>query len=161
MGNRAIKEVIEVEEDSLSSLVAALASLQQVEGWVNLTPGIPTEAANEDRSLFSWLAGSATPRAPLATWMPPIPGSEGRGQLGILHPRGRLRREGIAGLVSIPSSWRCRQDHARRGLVFDVPVVPSLELAEIMVAAVEELALTPTTGRYLAEVFRRSGAASA
>jgi hypothetical protein len=153
------KDVIEIDEGAAETLVTALLSLEVVEGWVNLTPGVPSEAIIEDRSLFSWLAGPVGPKAPLATWMPPTPGSGNSGRLGVLHSRGRLHREGIAGLVSIPSSWRCLQDHARRGLLFDVPEAAPRAMAEVMLAVVEELSTVPTTGRYLAEIYRKPGLA--
>ena len=155
MARKASKEVLELEETDLSPLVAAIDSLELSSGWVNLTPGVPAELVVEDRSLVSWLAGAQQVEAPLATWMPTATGRSSSGTLGVLHRRGRLHRQGIAGLVSIPASWRCTQDHARRGLLFEVDQASSAELAEAMVAVVEELADVPTTGRYLAEVFRR------
>ena len=92
----------------------------------------------------------------MATWMPEAGGPSGTGTLGILHARGRLHREGLAGLAAIPSGWRCTQDHARRGLLFAVRGASDLEIAESMVGVVEELATVTTTGRYLAELFLRS-----
>ena len=155
MARKASKEVLELEETDLSALVSAIDSLELTSGWINLTPGVPAELVVEDRSLVSWLAGAQQVEAPLATWMPPATGRSSSGTLGVLHRRGRLHRQGIAGLDSIPASWRCTQDHARRGLLFEVGQASSVELAEAMVAVVEELADVPTTGRYLAEVFRR------
>jgi hypothetical protein len=155
MAPRAVKEVLEIDEDHLAPLVEAIASLELVEGWINLTPGVPSNTVIEDRSLVSWFAGAQSVEAPLATWMPSAPGSTASGTLGVLHRRGRLHREGLAGMASIPSSWRNRQDHARRGLLFEVPETTPAELAEIMVSVVEELTTVTTTGRYLVEVFRR------
>ena len=155
MAARATKEVIEFEEGDLTPLAAAVASVDATGGWVNLTPGVPAELVVEDRSVLSFFVGSSSPTAPVATWMPSDPGSNKPGVLGILHAKGRLHREGVAGLVSIPPSWRNKQDHARRGLLFEVGAVTAGQMAEVLVAAVEELATVPTTGRYLAEVFRR------
>ena len=154
---RAAKEIIEFEEDDLGPLLSALGRLEGSDGWLNLTPGVPAEVElDQDRSLLSFLVGSRRLEAPLATWMPTAGGSPGAGTLGILHARGRLHREGLAGLASIPSSWRCTQDHARRGLLFEVRGASTLELGESMVGVVEELATVTTTGRYLAELFLRS-----
>jgi len=155
VASRVSKQVLEFEEGDLGVLEAALRNLEVSDGWVNVTPGVPADVVEENRSLFSAFLGSREMSAPLATWMPHKPGQGSAGTLGVLHARGRLHREGLAGLASIPSSWRCRQDHARRGLLFDVPEVTSPLLAETMVAVVEELATVPTTGRYLAEVFSR------
>jgi hypothetical protein len=155
VARRAVKEVLELEEGDLSVLLVAVDSLREVEGWINLTPGVPANLVQEDRSLVSWFSGTQQVEAPLATWMPSARGPELVGTLGVLHRRGRLHRQGLAGLASIPSSWRCKQDHARRGLLFEVSGCTDAELAEAMISVVEELATVPTTGRYLAEVFRR------
>ena len=156
MASRASKEILEVDEGDLTPLIGAIESLRTREGWINLTPGVPADVVPEQqRTLFTWLVGAAGPAAPLATWMPSPPGSSRPGRFGVLHQRGRLNRQGVAGLASIPSSWKTAGDHARRGLLFDVPTATSEELAETMTGIVEELATVPTTGRYLAEVFRR------
>jgi hypothetical protein len=47
-------------------------------------------------------------------------------------------------------------DHARKGLIFEVTSASDAEVADAMLAVVEELTTVPTTGRYLAEVFTRS-----
>ena len=156
MAARTTKEILEVDEGDLSPLVAAIDSLTTREGWINLTPGVPADVVPEQqRSVFTWLVGAAGPAAPLATWMPSPPGSTKPGRFGVLHQRGRLNRQGIAGLASIPSSWKTAGDHARRGLLFDVAQATSVEIAEALTGIVEELATVPTTGRYLAELFRR------
>ena len=153
---RATKEIIEIDEDAAAVLERHLGRAGATGGWVNLTPGVPSEVATTPpRSLFSWLVGAAGPAAPLATWMPSSTASGRPGQLGILHARGRLTREGIAGLASIPASWRCLGDNARQGLVFEVSSASDAEVAEAMLSVVEELTTVPTTGRYLAEVFTR------
>ena len=154
---KAMKEIIEIDEDASAVLERHLGRAAASGGWVNLTPGVPSDVVSTPpRSLFSWLVGSAGPAAPLATWMPPASSSGRPGQLGILHARGRLTREGIAGLVSIPASWRCLGDNARKGLIFEVASASDAEVADAMLAVVEELTTVPTTGRYLAEVFTRS-----
>lgn len=154
---RAAKEIIEFEEDELAPLLDALGRLHGVEGWLNLTPGVPAEVeVAQDGGLLAFFTGSRRLEAPLATWMPTAAAPSGTGTMGVLHNRGRLHRDGLAGLVSIPASWRCTQDHARRGLLFEVSGASDLELAESMVAVVEELATVTTTGRYLAELFLRS-----
>ena len=153
---KATKEIIEIDQDAAQVLQGHLARVAASGGWINLTPGVPSDVvATPPRSLFTWLVGSAGPAAPLATWMPS--GSGTSGQLGILHARGRLTREGIAGLVSIPASWRCVGDHARKGLIFEVAQASDADVADAMLAVVEELTTVPTTGRYLAEVFTRQG----
>ena len=156
MAKRAVQEALEFEEGDLGPLERAIRSLEVTSGWINVTPGVPSDLVAEDRSFFSALIGSRQMAVPLATWMPAAPGSGTVGTLGVLHGRGRLQRKGLAGLVSIPASWRSQQDHARRGLIFEVTNASPAQIAEAMVAVVEELAMVPTTGRYLAEIFRRT-----
>lgn len=156
MATRASKEILEIDEGDLSPLISAIDALRTTEGWINVTPGVPAGVVEEQpRSVVTWLVGAAGPAAPLATWMPSPPGSNKPGRFGILHQRGRLNRQGIAGLASIPPSWKTAGDHARRGLLFDVPATSPDEIAEALTGVVEELATVPTTGRYLAELFRR------
>lgn len=156
MAPRAVKEVREVDEGDLRPLIEALAEVDRRGGWINVTPGVPADVVPEEqRSMFSWLLGAVGPAAPLATWMPAAPGSSKAGRFGVLHQRGRLDRQGIAGLASIPPSWKTLGDHARRGLLFEVASARPDEIAEALTGIVEELATVPTTGRYLAEVFLR------
>lgn len=158
MTGRPSREAIEIDDDASAMLSEQIGRVGATGGWINLTPGVPADVAAEPpRSLFSWLVGSNGPAAPMATWMPSASGADRPGQLGVLHARGRLNREGIAGLVSVPPSWRCLGDHARRGLIFEVKATTDAEIADVMLAVVEELTTVPTTGRYLAEVFVRPG----
>ena len=153
--SRAEKAVLDFPREDLEALVDAIGAIDNGSGWVNVTPGIPTEAVQDEGSLFSWLVGARPQVAPLATWMPTAPSSTKPGTLGILHAGGRLYREGLAKLA-IPEGWRCRQDHARRGLLFDVDETTPEEMAGAMTRVVDQLAAVPTTGRYMAEVYYRS-----
>jgi hypothetical protein len=154
MSQRTQKSVLDFARDDLSPLVEALHELETERGWINITPGIPAEAVEDDRSLFSWLTGARPQIAPLATWMPPEPGSTKPGVLGILHAGGRLTREELA-MLDLPGSWRSRQNHARRGLLYELGSWSPEEMATMMTRVVDRLAAMETTGRYLAEVFRR------
>ena len=115
MSPKARKEVLDFDGTDPEPLLRALGDLSHQEGWMNLTPGVPSDAIVEESSLFSWLSGARPQAAPMATWMPPATGSPKPGVLGVLHARGRLHPDGVAKLKSIPVSWSCRQDHARRG----------------------------------------------
>ena len=152
---RATKAVLDFPRDDLQSLVDAIRSIDGGLGWVNVTPGIPSESVQDEGSLFSWLVGARPQVAPLATFMPASSHSGKPGRLGILHAGGRLYAEGIDKLA-VPKSWRCRQDHARRGLLFDVAETSPEEMARVMTRVVDQLAAVQTTGRYLAEVYYRS-----
>ena len=155
MSPKARKEVLDFDGTDPEPLLSALGDLSHQEGWMNLTPGVPSDAIVEESSLFSWLSGARPQAAPMATWMPPASGSAKPGVLGVLHARGRLHPDGVAKLKSIPASWFCRQDHARRGLLFEVDQSTPEEMSKAMMGIVEELATLPTTGRFFVEVFRR------
>ena len=75
--------------------------------------------------------------------------------MGVLHGRGRLHRDGIAKL-HLPEGWIVKQDHARRGLLINVGLSSPERVARTMIDLVDALAMVETTGRYFAEVFRRS-----
>jgi len=143
----------EVKEQDLGEFVAALGSARASRGWVNCTPGVPEDYPQFRPSLFAWLTGPTPPGAPIVTLMPGVAGQPDI--LGVLHAKGRIGLHQGSTLASIPSSWKCRQDHNRRGLLFEVPAVANEDLAAVMVAVSDELATVPTTGAYLVELFTR------
>lgn len=150
----AKKRIFEVSEDTLEELVDALSLARGHSGWVNATPGVPEDYPQLRGSLFSWLTGPTPPGAPLVTLMPGHGGQPDT--LGILHAKGRLGLLRGGNMVSVPASWRCQQDHNRRGLLFEVPAVTDGELAQVMISTCDELATIPTTGSYLIELFTKS-----
>ncbi len=95
------------------------------EGWVNITPVVKDEDLLRipDRSgLAGWFSARG-PAVPVATWMPPATGSRPRpAQVGLAHGTGpnalpRLADEGVV----LPADWTKRQDHAKHGVVADLP----------------------------------------
>jgi hypothetical protein len=151
---RAEKAVLDFSHDDAGMLRDAIASLEGAKGWINVTPGIPSDAVADDRSLFSWLVGARPQVAPLVTWMPDEKHA-GVGTLGVLHARGQLTKEELAAL-GVPEGWTLRQNHTRRGLLFFVPSIDADQLCEAMLRFSDALATVATTGRYLAEVFTRA-----
>jgi hypothetical protein len=151
---RAEKAVLDFSRDDAGMLRDAIASFEVAKGWINVTPGIPSDAVADDRSLFSWLVGARPQVAPLVTWMPDEKHA-GVGTLGVLHARGQLTSQELAAL-DVPEGWMLRQNHARRGLLFFVPSIDADQLCTTMLRFSDYLATVATTGRYLAEVFTRS-----
>jgi hypothetical protein len=150
----AKRSTFEIREEDLSEMVTAMEAARATNGWLNCTPGVPDDYPQFRPSLFAWLVGPTPPGAPIVTWMP---GHNGQPDtLGILHAKGKIGLHQGANIASIPSSWRCRQDHNRRGLLFEVPAVTDAELATVIVSSCDELATVPTTGNYLVELFTRS-----
>ena len=152
-------EEFEFDPAEPGRVVAAMGRLASAhDGWINLLPGVDEDEAPEPErgGPFSVLFGSAQPPVTMGTWLPvrrPRPGAEET--LGIMHPRGRhavtwLREQGVA----LPSGWRVRQDHARRGLIVAAPAgAAHLEVLDWAVRAGDALAMVPLTGMWKAKVF--------
>jgi hypothetical protein len=93
----------------------------------------------------------------MATIVPPRParrGFEGV-TVGLLHPTGAkaAARLGEAG-VAIPSDWRVRQDHARRGLVLLASLgAPDADIIDWAIRAGTALCRTEMTGQWQAVVY--------
>ena len=99
---------------------------------------------------------SLGPAIPLATWVPPR--RRGRstvlGTVGIAHATGRfaVRRLAERG-VEVPTAWAVRQDHTRRGLVFELPDgAGTTDILRFLLAAMEVLSGVETDGRWVADV---------
>ncbi len=109
-------------------------------GWINIGPWLPDEVMAEvpQRSgLGAWFSGLG-PYIPMATWIPGT--TTGRSatpaQVGIEHGTGRnaLARLSEAG-HPMPAEWRRRQDHAKHGIVAELPA--GVDLAEVVVWLIE------------------------
>jgi hypothetical protein len=150
---RANKAVLDFSRNDAAMLRDAISSLAVTEGWINVTPGIPSNAVADDRSLFSWLVGARPQVAPLVTWMADERHA-GVGTVGVLHARGQLSSGELA-VLEVPEGWVLRQNHARRGLLFFMPSIDADRLCEAMLRFSDDLATVETTGRYMAEVFTR------
>lgn len=137
------------------SCMDGLAARGDGRGWLNLQPWVE----DEDRPPTSPLGrmfSSLGPAVPLATWVPRH--RRGRrvvpGTLGISHAAGRfaVRRLADRG-VDVPGAWAVRQDHTRRGLVFELPdaAAPG-DVLTFLLAAIEALSGVETDGRWVADV---------
>ena len=132
-----------------------LAARGDGRGWLNLQPWVE----DEDRPPTSPLGrmfSSLGPAVPLATWVPrhrrgrsAVPGT-----VGISHATGRfaVRRLADAG-VDVPAAWVVRQDHTRRGLVFELPDAVAVgDILTFLLAAIEVLSAVETDGRWVADI---------
>jgi hypothetical protein len=94
-------------------------------GWVNIGPALTEEQYRqvpEPSTLGSWFSARG-PVVPLATWTPSVAGAKPRPvTVGIEHGAGPKAIEQLrdAGLP-LPAGWRKLQDHAKRGIVVEVP----------------------------------------
>jgi hypothetical protein len=119
-------DVIEFTRDDTASLLARMHELSAVgSGWINIGPGLTPEefASLPPRSALSkWVSGRG-PAVPMATWTPRSTGGRGSPcQVGIAHGTGpnAIARLEDAG-VELPAGWRKQQDHAKNGIVAEVP----------------------------------------
>ena len=132
-----------------------LAARGDGRGWLNLQPWVE----DEDRPPTSPLGrmfSSLGPAVPLATWVPAH--RRGRsavaGTVGISHATGRfaVRRLAERG-VEVPPAWAVRQDHTRRGLVFELPAGAGAgDVLTFLLAALEVLSGVEIDGRWMADV---------
>jgi hypothetical protein len=137
--------VIEFTDDDISPLVERMDALtRRGDGWINIGPGLTPEefAALPTRSTVAkWVSGRG-PAVPMATWTPAS--TKGRGspaQIGLAHGTGpnALERLKDAGL-SLPSGWQKKQDHAKNGIVAELPATVDHEaVIGWLLAAISEL----------------------
>ena len=124
-------------------------------GWLNLQPWVPDEDL-PPTSPLGRMFSSVGPAIPLATWVPQH--RRGRstvlGTIGISHATGRfaVRRLAERG-VDVPPAWAVRQDHTRRGLVFELPDGAGItDILRFLLAAMEVLSGAATDGRWVADM---------
>lgn len=109
-------------------------------GWINLHPVLDEDeqARLPDRSgMAAWFSGRG-PAVATATWMPATGGRRpAPAQIGLEHGTGprALDRLAEAG-VPLPTGWVRRQDHAKHGVVAELPgdVSPSVVITWLIVA---------------------------
>lgn len=144
--------------DSVAPVLECMDRLASAhDGWINFLPGVPEEAG-EERSggMFSALFGTAQPPVSMSTWMPAAAGHRsGEETIGIMHPRGANAAAQLATMgIPVPSTWRVRQDHVRRGMiVHPLPGAPHAEVLGWTLRAGAALTVVPLTGSWQAKIF--------
>lgn len=153
------RRVIEFQRSEIGEVVAALAEIAASgKGWVNIEPILDDDTLDTLRresppALIRLFSGRG-PKIPFATF---VPGGKGKpGQVGLEHPSGprtvRTLRE--AG-VNPPAGWRMRQDHGKRGIVFDVPAGSDpVEMLHWMLDSASYVAGVDLTGWWSAAINR-------
>lgn len=154
-------ERFEFEPESVATVIAWMGILDEAgDGWMNLLPGLVDEstgATTELLSGFSALLGKPATTSTMATYLPSKRGDQpGIGAtIGILHPLGghgvdQLRAAGLA----VSATWKVRQDHARRGIVLELPAgVPHAEIVSWLLEAGTKLCRDQLTGMWQAVVY--------
>jgi hypothetical protein len=128
------------------------------DGWVNLLPGVESDAASvEAPGLFS-IFGAAREPVSMVTWMPPGRGRHALDEvtLGIMHGRNhRVVPELVEAGLMVPPGWRVWGDHPRRGLVIRIPTTaPDAQVLKWALDAGAQLCLVPLTGSWQAEIYQ-------
>ncbi len=140
-----------------------LAARGDGKGWLNLQPWVD-DADRPPDSPLGRMFSARGPAIPLATWVPQH--RRGRREipatLGIAHMTGRfaVRRLAEHG-VEVPAAWVIRQDHTRRGLVFELPSgVGAAAVLAFLMAASTVLSGVQADGRWVADVVVQGGSGS-
>ena len=111
------------------------------EGWINFHPMLTDEERTripERTTLGEWFSGRG-PAVAMGTWTPPATGAKPRlAQIGLAHgtgPKALVRLDELG--VGLPDGWVKRQDHAKHGVVADLPTGedPSRIITWLIVAA--------------------------
>lgn len=149
-------EVIEFTSTDTSPLVSRMRELASAgAGWINVGPGLtPEEFASlpAPSAVAKWFSGRG-PAVPMATWTPGSPS-----QIGLAHGTGpgAMNRLDEAG-VELPRGWHQRQDHAKHGIVVELPASAALDaVVEWLLRAMVVLSPRVAIGDdWIAETYRR------
>ena len=130
-----------------------LAARGDGSGWLNLQPVVADENRPPESPLFK-LFTARGPAVPLGTWVPGHhyrdkwrPASVGLQHAGGRHASKLLEERGVVE----PSGWNRRQDHIKRGLVYELPEGQDPGVAlEFLMDSITQLVGIPLSGRWLA-----------
>ncbi len=157
------RDTIPFETGDYGPVAAAMRELSargDGEGWVNIGPELSDDEAArvpQRSALAAWFSGRG-PAVAMATWVPAATQGRARAaQLGIEHGTGpnalaRLADDGL----DLPAGWLRRQDHAKNGIVIDLPgdAAPEAILAWATEAAGRLQSVLDSPRRWLAAVHR-------
>ncbi len=156
---REPSDVVAVEGDDWAAATQLIEEIWAAAdgGWVNIIPDVGEEV-DEPPSLVRAFSVRG-PAIPVITLV--APDQRGRkpkpGSVGLEHGKGERQMGELAraGLTR-PAGWLMRQDHPRRGLVFEVADEVTVEQAlTYAVRAATWLSPSPPRGRWLVALHRR------
>jgi hypothetical protein len=159
----AEREYLEFEPDAPANVLARMEDLASDRsgrsGWINFHPKAHETADPPQESSLFGIFSATGPAVPICTWMP----GKWRGDrrdpvsIGVQHGAGprAVSRLGEAG-VEVPTTWRVRQDHPRRGLVVLVPSDQDHDTTlRWLLRAGNALSAVPLVGIWQAAIFRK------
>ena len=141
--------------DEVAHEMLALAARGDGRGWMNVQPVVADEDRPPESPVFKLFTAKG-PAIPLGTWVPAHkyrdkwqPASVGLQHAGGRHASKLLEERGVVA----PAGWNRRQDHIKRGLVYELPDGhdPTAALA-FLLDAMSQLVAFPLSGRWLAVV---------
>lgn len=156
-----VRELFEFTEDGCEPVEQWLeVAVDRGRGeWVNLEPVVDDESIEQlavRRGVAGWMSGRGSD-LPFATIVAPlrerkvVPAS-----LGIQHGAGPRADQALrAAGIGAPAVWTRRQDHPRRGLVYELdPDTAPGDVLRFVFAAVRHLCPVPLDGRWSAVTHR-------
>ncbi|WP_419925886.1 hypothetical protein [Candidatus Poriferisocius sp.] len=143
------------DTDAVVHEMLTLAARGDGKGWMNIQPVVADEHRPPESPLFK-LFTARGPAIPLGTWVPGHhyrdkwqPASAGLQHAGGRHASELLKERGVAE----PSGWNRRQDHIKRGLVYELPESQDPKVAlDFLVDAMAQLVGFPLSGRWRATI---------
>ena len=145
-----LSESFLVDGDDLGDLVEARREVSNSPGsWVNVEPDVDDSMRADVPGLFQWFSARG-PQIPVGTF---VAGSDrDRPSIGLDHGTGRGagNRLALAG-IAIAEPWMLRQDHPKRGLVWEFAASaspPAGPVADLLVQGTALFCPLPTDGRF-------------
>ena len=154
MAARYETEILSVDGDRPEPLVDAVAAGAAGGGWVNIEPMVDDGQRSDVPGIFAWFSARG-PQVPVGTF---VAGSDrSPASVGIEHGTGRDAGDRLneAG-VGAPVAWLPRQDHPKRGLVWEVHSgdLDAEVVVDLLLRATALLCPLPHEGRWSAAVSR-------
>jgi hypothetical protein len=123
--------------------------------WFNLVPLVHEEDLVSENPLVKVFSAKGPP-IPKGTWVPAATRRGGLrpGSVGLEHPRGRYAVRQLAEMgITPPDGFETKQDHARRGLIFEVSAdVGAAEILDFLIDAARALAEVPVGERWIGQL---------
>ncbi len=114
------------EQQSVAAAMRRLEARGDGEGWINFSPMLTDEeqARVPERTTLGDFFSGRGPAVAMATWTPSAGGRKPRpAQIGLAHGTGPKALDRLDELgVGLPTGWVKRQDHAKHGIVAELPV---------------------------------------
>jgi len=145
-----LSESFLVAGDEPADLVEALGEVAGSPGsWVNVEPDVDDSARSEVPGLFQWFSARGS-QVPVGTF---VAGTDrDLPSIGLDHGTGRGAGDRLeAAGVTVAEPWKLRQDHPKRGLVWEFTVqapLPVGPVADLLLQGTTLFCLLPTDGRF-------------